>query len=682
MTMSLPILEVKDLVVEFPQRRGILRALDGVSLRVGPGEILGLVGESGAGKSMTGSAVIGLLDPPGRITSGEVWVRGRRIDGLAEAEMRQVRGKEIGAVFQDPLTALNPLYTVGQQLIETIQTHLGLSATQARQEAIALLVETGIPAAEQRIDQYPHQFSGGMRQRVVIALALCVRPQLVVADEPTTALDVSIQAQIIGLLKRVCKERGAAVLLITHDMGVIAETCDRVAVMYSGRVVEEGPVAQVIQAPRHPYTAGLMAAIPDIDQETHRLAHIPGSMPRLDALPLGCGFHPRCAFADDQCRSSRPPLTDLGEKTAAACWHLDATGQQSKPAFAGSQPFMVTPTSRVAADSPEVLAPLVEVRGLSRTFDVSDPWLSRMLSGGKRRHLRAVQEVSLSIPKGKTFALVGESGCGKSTMARMLVGLDHPTQGEVRFDGEPLHSALASAQSMALRQRLQMIFQDPFASLNPRWTVGDIVAEPLLEHRLVGSRAELSAQVGDLLASVGLAAKDQQKYPHQFSGGQRQRISIARALATRPEFLVCDEPTSALDVSVQAQVLNLMQDLQRDRGLTYLFISHNLAIVRHLSDEVAVMYLGRIVEKGPTKKIFAAPRHPYTRLLMDAIPRTSGTNRDRAPIQGEVPNPLAPPSGCAFHPRCPRATEICATLDPEVKVVGGVEVACHWPHGL
>lgn len=680
--MAQPILEVKDLIVEFPQRRGILRALDGVSLCVGPGEILGLVGESGAGKSMTGSAVIGLLDPPGRITSGEVWVRGRRIDGLAEAEMRQVRGKEIGAVFQDPLTALNPLYTVGQQLIETIQTHLGLSAAQARQEAIALLVETGIPAAEQRIDQYPHQFSGGMRQRVVIALALCARPQLVVADEPTTALDVSIQAQIIGLLKRVCKERGAAVLLITHDMGVIAETCDRVAVMYSGRVVEEGPVAQVIQAPRHPYTAGLMAAIPDIDQETHRLAHIPGSMPRLDALPLGCGFHPRCAFADDQCRSSRPPLSDLGGRTAAACWHLDALSQQKKPTSDGLQPFMVRPESKVTVDPTQPLAPLVEVHGLSRTFDVSDPWLSRMLSGGRRRHLRAVQEVSLSIPKGKTFALVGESGCGKSTMARMLVGLDHPTQGEVRFDGQSLHSALASAQSMALRRRLQMIFQDPFASLNPRWTVGDIVAEPLLEHRLVGSKRELTAQVGDLLASVGLSEKDQQKYPHQFSGGQRQRISIARALATRPEFLVCDEPTSALDVSVQAQVLNLMQDLQRDRGLTYLFISHNLAIVRHLSDEVAVMYLGRIVEKGPTKKIFAAPRHPYTRLLMDAIPRTSGTNRDRSPIQGEVPNPLAPPSGCAFHPRCPRATEICATVDPQVKVVSGVEVACHWPHGL
>lgn len=684
--MSQPVLEVKDLIVEFPQRRGVLRALDGVSLSVDPGEILGLVGESGAGKSMTGSAVIGLLDPPGRITSGEVWVRGRRIDGLAEAEMRQVRGKEIGAVFQDPLTALNPLYTVGQQLIETIQTHLGLGAAQARKEAIALLNETGIPAAEQRIDQYPHQFSGGMRQRVVIALALCAQPQLVVADEPTTALDVSIQAQIIGLLKRVCKERGAAVLLITHDMGVIAETCDRVAVMYSGRVVEEGPVAQVIQVPRHPYTSGLMAAIPDIDQETHRLAHIPGSMPRLDALPMGCGFHPRCAFADDQCRGSRPPLKHLEGKTAVACWHLDALGlpkERAVPgqgsAFSDPRPATVRPEAQPQIEPKKQSAPLVEVRGLSRTFDVSDPLLSRLLSGGKRRHLRAVQEVSLAIPRGKTFALVGESGCGKSTMARMLVGLDRPTQGEVRFDGESLHMALASAQSMALRRRLQMIFQDPFASLNPRWTVGDIVAEPLLEHRLVTSATELSSQVDSLLASVGLAAKDQQKYPHQFSGGQRQRISIARALATRPEFLVCDEPTSALDVSVQAQVLNLMQDLQRDRGLTYLFISHNLAIVRHLSDEVAVMYLGRIVEKGPTKKVFAAPRHPYTRLLMDAIPRTTGANRDRLPIQGEVPNPLEPPSGCAFHPRCPHATEVCTKESPPVSILEGVEVACHWP---
>ena len=689
-----PLLEVKDLVVEFPSRRGVLRALDGVSFSVAAGEVLGVVGESGAGKSLTGASIIGLLEPPGRIASGSIWFDGQRIDNLDAEGMRRLRGRHIGAIFQDPLTSLNPLYSVGQQLVETIQAHLPVSAQAARERAVALLQETGIAAARERLDHYPHQFSGGMRQRVVIALALAAEPRLIVADEPTTALDVSVQAQIIGLLKRLCRERGAAVVLITHDMGVIAETCDRVAVMYAGRVAEIGPVDAVIHRSAHPYSAGLMASIPDIDGDDERLHQIDGSMPRLNAIPSGCAYHPRCAHALPRCAQQRPELQAVGQGLAA-CWLIDANApahamvQDSlASAMAGAPAARVAPANgtvqftghpdhRASAAGPQHPTPLVQVRDLARHFDVSAPWLNRVLEGQPRQWLHAVDGVDFAIPRGQTMALVGESGCGKSTVARLLVGLYQPSRGQVVFDGQDAHAAFAGRDALALRRRIQMIFQDPYASLNPRWTVGDVVAEPLLEHGLAPSRAAAQDAVVGLLQSVGLGAADLGKYPHQFSGGQRQRISIARALATAPEFLVCDEPTSALDVSVQAQVLNLMGDLQRARGLTYLFISHNLAVVRHVSDQVGVMYLGRLVEVAPTRRLFAQPRHPYTRMLIDAIPRMRDHGRERTPVQGEVPNPLQPPTGCSFHPRCPWADARCRSERPVLQTIDGVQVACH-----
>ncbi len=683
-----PLLEVKDLVVEFPTRRGVLRALDGVSFSVAAGEVLGVVGESGAGKSLTGASIIGLLEPPGRVASGSIWFDGQRIDQLDADGMRRLRGRHIGAIFQDPLTSLNPLYSVGQQLVETIQAHLPISTPAARERAVALLQETGIAAARERLDHYPHQFSGGMRQRVVIALALAAEPRLIVADEPTTALDVSVQAQIIGLLKRLCRERGAAVVLITHDMGVIAETCDRVAVMYAGRVAEIGPVDAVIHRSAHPYSAGLMASIPDIDGDNDRLHQIDGSMPRLNAIPTGCAYHPRCAQALPRCAQQRPELQAVGQGLAA-CWLIDAAGGATTPAAPGaptttpghtpaistlaiSTPVAQPPTAAMA-DS----RPLVQVRDLARHFDVSAPWLNRVLERQPRQWLHAVDGVDFAIARGQTMALVGESGCGKSTVARLLVGLYQPTRGQVLFDGQDAHAAFGGRDALALRRRIQMIFQDPYASLNPRWTVGDVVAEPLIEHALAPSRAAAQEAVVGLLQSVGLGAADLGKYPHQFSGGQRQRISIARALATAPEFLVCDEPTSALDVSVQAQVLNLMGDLQRARGLTYLFISHNLAVVRHVSDQVGVMYLGRLVEVAPTRRLFEQPRHPYTRMLIDAIPRMRDHGRERTPVQGEVPNPLQPPSGCSFHPRCPLANARCRSERPLLQNIDGASVACH-----
>ncbi|TKT80365.1 ABC transporter ATP-binding protein [Aquamicrobium sp. LC103] len=543
--MSEPVLSVKNLVVEFPSRNAVFRAVDGVSFEIMPGEILGVVGESGAGKSMTGSAVIGLIDRPGHIAGGEIRLQGERIDDLPEEIKAKLRGKRIGMVFQDPLTSLNPLYTIGRQLVETIRTHLPLSEEQARRRAIDLLAEAGIPKAAERIDSYPHQFSGGMRQRVVIALALAGEPELVIADEPTSALDVSVQAQIIKVLKKLCASRGAAVMLITHDMGVIAQTADRMVVMHRGKIVETGTVADIIRRPREPYTIKLIDSIPTILRK-------PGE-----------AFPPAVAANDDS-------------------------------AF-------------------------VRIKGLVRDFEFAMAPFARLR--GKTETFRAVDDVSFSIPKGKTFGLVGESGSGKSTCAKMIVGLLPPTAGQIFVDG---HDVWAGALGRRQRRRsVQMIFQDPYASLNPRWRVKDIIAEPIRALGLSRNRGEIEARVAELLEKVRLDPAAMRKFPHEFSGGQRQRIAIARTLSSQPEFIVCDEPTSALDVSVQAQVLDLMSALQEEFGLTYLLISHNLAVVRQMSSNVGVLHNGVLVENGPVDEIFENPRADYTRKLLDAVPDIS-----------------------------------------------------------
>lgn len=554
------VLSVRGLSVTFDTYKGPVQVLDDVSFDIAPGEILGVVGESGAGKSMTGAAVIGLIEPPGRISAGTVQLRGERIDTLRGEDLRRIRGRRIGSIFQDPLTSLNPVYTVGWHLVETIRTHLPVSEKEAEARALALLEEVEIPQARERMAQYPHQFSGGMRQRVAIALALCAEPELIIADEPTTALDVSVQAQIIALLRRVCKERGAAAMLITHDMGVIAETADRVMVMYQGRVLETGPVRQVLDAPQQPYTQVLMGAIPSVHHRVQRL-----------------------------------PVPEVGGGPAA-------------PAVPW-QP---------AAGAQEPAAALLEVRDLCKEFDLSSGWLARLLAREDKKILKAVDGVGFSIRRGSTFGLVGESGSGKSTVARMVAGLTPPTSGTVLFDGVDKWSP--AAQTVAMRRRFQMIFQDPYASLNPRWTVQELIAEPLQVLALTAGKDETAERVQEALRRVRMKPDDARKYPHQFSGGQRQRIAIARALASRPEFIICDEPTSALDVSVQAQVLNLMRDLQEEFGLTYLLISHNLAVIRHMCDDIGVMQRGRLVETGEAGAVLDAPQHAYTRALMAAVP--------------------------------------------------------------
>ena len=542
--MTEPVLSVRDLVVDFPFHDESFRAVDGVSFDIAPGEVLGVVGESGAGKSMTGAAVIGLIEPPGRITRGEIRLQGQRIDNLPEQQRAKLRGKRIGMVFQDPLTSLNPLYTIGRQLVETIRRHLPLSEEQARQRAVDLLTEAGIPRAAERLESYPHQFSGGMRQRVVIALAIAAEPELIIADEPTSALDVSVQAQIIKVLKKLCANHNAAVMLVTHDMGVIAETADRMIVMHRGRIVETGSVGDIIKRPREPYTIRLIEAIPSI-----RRRH--------------------------------------GEEGVVA---------------------------------PASAKPLVEVRGLSREFDITSGPMFRFLQP-QREIVKAVNDVSFTVPRGETYGLVGESGSGKSTCARMMVGLLRPTGGQILLDGKDIWAGREGAQQR--RRRVQMIFQDPYASLNPRWRVADIVAEPIRALGLATSRSEIEDRVAELLRKVRLDTGALRKYPHEFSGGQRQRIAIARALSSRPEFIVCDEPTSALDVSVQAQVLELMQQLQQEFSLTYVLISHNLAVVRQMASTVGVLHGGVLVESGPVDEIFEQPRADYTRMLLDSVPDIS-----------------------------------------------------------
>ena len=556
--LGTPVLRVHQLGVTFDTYRGPVQVLEDVSFEIAAGEILGVVGESGAGKSMTGAAVIGLIDPPGRISQGTVELCGERIDGLRGEALRRVRGRRIGAVFQDPLTSLNPVYTVGRHLTQTLRTHLPLSEAQARARALALLEEVEISEARARLGQYPHQFSGGMRQRVAIALALCAEPQLIIADEPTTALDVSVQAQIIALLRRVCRERQAAAMLITHDMGVIAETADRVMVMYQGRVLETGAVRDVLDRPAQPYTRVLMAAIPSVHERLQRL-----------------------------------PVPEIGAGVAAAL------------AQAKTAPHPGASDART----------LLEVRNLGKEFDLSPGWLERVLSRQPRRMLQAVDGVGFVVRQGRTFGLVGESGSGKSTVARMVAGLTRPTRGQVLFDGEDRFQTQAD-----LRRRIQMIFQDPYASLNPRWTVARLIAEPLQVLGLSAHRDETAERVAQALRRVRMAPDDARKYPHQFSGGQRQRIAIARALASQPQFIICDEPTSALDVSVQAQVLNLMRDLQDEFGLTYLLISHNLAVIRYMCDDIGVMQRGRLVEAGDAQAVLDAPQHAYTQALMAAVP--------------------------------------------------------------
>ncbi|MBC9071509.1 dipeptide ABC transporter ATP-binding protein [Thauera sp. CAU 1555] len=660
-----PLLEVADLRVAIGGER-VVRPVAGIGFQLRAGETFALLGESGCGKSMTALAIARLLPDGGRIEGGSLRLRGEDLLAHTEARMRAVRGGRIGMVFQEPGTSLNPVMTVFEQIAEVLARHRGLRGAAARAEARRLLDAVGIPDAERRLDDYPFQFSGGMKQRVMIAMALAGEPELLIADEPTTALDVTIQAQVLDLLARLQRERGMGMLLITHDLGVVARMAQRVGVMYAGELVETGERSAFFAAPLHPYSRKLFAALPGGQQRGRALDALAGSVPALDAEIPGCRFSARCPQAFAPCTHESPGW-HRRDGQAVRC-HLYAEGHNAP-----------VPAAHIAAiDGPGPAhgkAPLLAVRDLQVHFPVRKGIFRRTVG-----QVRAVDGVSLELRPGRTLALVGESGCGKTTVGKAILQLIPPTAGEVRFDGRDM-VGLGAAALAPMRRAMQMVFQDPFASLNPRMRIGEIIEEGMLALGVGGDAGERARRVDQLLDRIGLSPAMRWRYPHEFSGGQRQRIAIARALAVMPRLIVCDEPTSALDVSVQAQLLNLMRELQRELGLAYLFITHNLAVVDYLADEIAVMYLGRIVERGEAGRVLAAPAHPYTRMLLDAVPRIDGVGRQAGPAPAaDLPSPLSPPSGCHFHPRCPKADERCRREYPAPGTLpDGRELRCHHP---
>ena len=748
-----PVLEIQDLSTHIKLTSSVVQAVGNVDITVDAGETLGIVGESGCGKSMTGLSIMGLLPPGGSIVGGSIKLVGRELVGLKDEELRQIRGNEVSMIFQDPLTSLDPTKTIGYQVAEPVRLHRGLSKAEALDRATEVLHLVGLPRPKERLSDYPHQLSGGLRQRVMIAMALACEPKLLIADEPTTALDVTIQAQILALLRDLKDRLGMAMLLITHDMGVIAGHADRVNVMYAGRVVETAEAGQLFTEMHHPYTQALLASIPQLDQDASKALYaITGLPPDLAHPPEGCRFAARCSRATDKCRTEEPPLGGKTFDHRYACWHpvdgplaLAVIGQGGPDAVstglaapdavsvaeatAGHEIGLVpdapladapvgAPEADGEADSGEAgaaeegsgqpvvvvaaglevtadgrlevterrveaaavedgLVPLLELRNLVKEFPVT----SGAILQRKVASVKAVSDVSFSVPAGTTFGLVGESGCGKTTIGKMIVALEKPNSGAITLAGQDV-SSLHGGELRRKRRDLQLMFQDPHSSLDPRMRVGAIIGEPLAVQHLGGKRAQRD-RVFELLSEVGLPRNAVERYPHEFSGGQRQRIGLARALTLNPRLIVADEPVSALDVSIRAQVLNLMKRLQASHGLTYVVISHDLAVVKYMAERIGVMYLGKLVELGSADDIYEHAAHPYTAGLIATIPVPDpATERAKkgAAIKGELPSPVNPPSGCRFRTRCPFAQERCAAEEPKLRSFGpGHVAACHFP---
>ncbi|WP_248958786.1 dipeptide ABC transporter ATP-binding protein [Sphaerisporangium perillae] len=731
-----PVLDVRDLEVSF----GGVRAVRGLGYHVQAGEVLGIVGESGAGKSAASLAVMGLLPRHAKV-SGSVLLHGRQLLGAPEKELAAFRGRTISMVFQDPLSAMTPVYRVGDQIAEAVRVHQRVDRRRAVERAVELLDLVGIPNPSQRARAFPHEFSGGMRQRAMIAMAIANDPDVIICDEPTTALDVTIQAQVLEVLKKAQRETGAAIVLITHDLGVVAGFADRVLVMYAGREAESGSVRDVYRHSRMPYTIGLLGSVPRLDMGRRLpLTPIEGAPPRPSRLPPGCPFEPRCPMAVPACSLSEPPAVEVGPGHRAACLRAREIGQagvtmpgilakpearavppagpvESGAGTAGpgavaeretgtdgpgavveretgtAVPGGPVPAEAVAGPGAAARSPESPRESRAVVLEVSDLVKHHPLMKGavfRRRvgTVRAVDGIGFDLREGETLGLVGESGCGKTTALMEILELGRPERGRVAVFGRDT-ATLSPRERLAVRRHLQVVFQDPLASLDPRMTVHDIVAEPLLAH---GHR-DMGARVRRLLALVGLDAADAARYPQDFSGGQRQRVAIARALALEPRLLVLDEPVSALDVSIQAGVLNLLEDLRRRLGLSYLFVAHDLAVVRHIADRVAVMYLGRIAEIGQVEQVYASPAHPYTQALLSAVPIPDPDKeraRRRILLEGDLPSPANPPSGCRFRTRCPKFAALtgalrarCAEEEPEIRPMGGDHgAACHYAEKL
>ena len=693
------LLSVQNLKTYFRTPEGLARAVDGISFDIKPNEIFALVGESGCGKSVTALSIIQLVaQPAGFIADGAIYYKGQDITRLSEVEKRRVQGNNIAMIFQEPMTSLNPVFTIGNQISEAIQEHQNLRGTAARNAAIEMLDRVGIPEPAARYDEYPYQMSGGMKQRVMIAMALSCRPGLLIADEPTTALDVTIQAQILELIQRLQQELQMAVLLITHDLGVVANIADQVAVMYAGKIAEMGTWKQLYETPQHPYTVKLLESTPARDKRGTELHTITGRVPKATEYNDGCRFADRCPKVMDGCDNIVPTLHAVnGSEHKVAC-HLynpeppfsvqlanrklaiqksvqlanrklaiQKSVQLANRKLAVQKRATGVPATKLELETeinekneesstrfPTASHPQLQVKDLCVHYPIQKGIFKRTVG-----YVYAVDDVTLDIPRGKTLALVGESGSGKTSFGKAILQLSVPVEGDIVYDG--VNIATTTRQRMhPYRKRMQIIFQDPYASLNPRMTVGAIIQEGMQAHGMGASNEERQARVAELMRRVGLSPDMVTRYPHEFSGGQRQRIGIARCLAVDPEFIVCDEATSALDVSVQAQILNLLKSLQVDFNLTYLFITHNLSVVEYFADEVAVMYLGRIVERGTTEEIFDSPKHPYTRALLSAVPKMDEqTGVEKIRLEGDVPSPINRPSGCHFHPRCPEVMPVC-----------------------
>ncbi len=673
-----PLLAIENLEIKYHTRDGILTALRNINFEVHEREIVGIVGESGCGKSTVASAVMRLLPPNGQITAGHMWFKGLDLCQLDQERLRHLRGKDMAMIFQDPMTSLNPVFTVEDHMVDALRAHprANTSRRALRDQAVAMLKRVDMADPERRVKGFPHQFSGGMRQRIMIAIALMSNPALLIADEPTSALDVTLEAQIVDLIRGLRDELGTAILYITHDLGVVAQLCDRVIVMYAGNIVESGDVYSLFEQPKHPYTRALLRSHPAYSLGQARLTTIPGRVPSLRELPPGCKFAPRCDCAVGICHAEEPPYVEI-DGHCVLCHAYLAGSERALPAEERTLAAVeVQPAEASFGPSEEVV---VETRQLRTHFQDHVGFLGQILGQKGGAAVRALDGVDVQVRRGETLAVVGESGSGKTTLGRTILRLENPTDGQIVIEGQDITS-LSLSRVRPMRARMQMIFQDPCSSLSPRKKVSSILLEPFEIHGVAAS----PGQVDELLAMVGLSPEQADKYPHQLSGGQSRRVGIARALALQPDILVADEPTAGLDVSVAAGILNLLKDLRETLNLTYIIITHNLSVINFIADRAAVMYLGKIVELAATADLFARPGHPYTEALLSAIaipdPRLRD-QRQRIILKGEIPSPRTPPPGCPFHPRCRYAEARCSQEVPAVQALNGTEhlAACHFP---
>ena len=671
------ILRVEDLRTWFATQDGFAKAVDGISFDLEKGRTLAVVGESGCGKTVLATSLMRLFRRSG-VThpSGNIIYRDHDLLRLSDPEMQAIRGRHLALIFQEPMAALNPVMKIGDQIAEPMLRHLKISPDMARREALGLLEQLGVPSPDRVMDTWPHTLSGGMRQRVAIAMALSCKPDILIADEPTTALDVTVQAQILRLIKDLQKSMGMATILITHDLGVVNEIADDIMVMYSGKCIEKGRVEDILFEPKHPYTEKLIAAVPALDAPQQKLVAIEGQVKPATSVVLGCRFADRCEHASDRCKQGdHPTLINLGQRQVA-CYLYDKNAPIKRQS---SKTFKIEPVFKDTQNA--VATPILEIKNLKTWFPVQAGILRRTVA-----HVKAVDDISLTLNAGQTLAIVGESGCGKSTLGQTLLRLIKSTAGQALLAQSDILGASRS-ELKAIRRQIQIIFQDPFASLNPRFSVREIIDEGLRIHEPNLSADARDEKIGNVLEEVGLNAEARFRYPHEFSGGQRQRIAIARAIVLRPKILILDEATSALDVSIQAQVLNLLQDIQSKYNLAYIFITHNLGVVRYVADHVAVMYLGKIVERGSADSILSKPSHPYTQKLLGSVPVLKKGAALPEPLLGDVPSSISPPSGCTFHPRCPlkqsmdasgKDTSRCSSQAPELATTGSSMARCHF----